>query len=94
VPSAAFGQLVVWRRGQFGNRVGLRIELQQVVGVLLIATAKNVNLVVVGLRAVAPFLDEAELGFRDLVQFPLEHRLFINCVMIENCVMLDTVNPN
>jgi hypothetical protein len=28
VASAAFGQLVVWARGQFGNRVGLRIELE------------------------------------------------------------------
>lgn len=42
----------------------------------------------------APFLDEAQLGFGDLVQFPLEHSLFTNCVMIDNGVMLDTVNPN
>lgn len=28
VASAAFGQLVVWARGQFGNRVGLWIELE------------------------------------------------------------------
>lgn len=88
MPSAAFGQLVVWGKGQFGNRVGLRIELEQVVGVLLVATAEDVDLVVVGLRAVAPLLDEGQLGFRDLVQFPLEHSLFTNCVM------LDTVNLN
>lgn len=66
--TSAFGQFCIGRSGgQFCNTWVNRVELKEVVAVLLIAATEDVDFAVVGLWTVAPFLYAVELYLGDIV---------------------------